>query len=147
VKQYVMVPVPEELEAEVGRFLMAIDMRALAAQDAADDIELEAVLRFLPSLGPECRATLAALASAKGENRSISSLAGELHMSSHQTVGVVQELQDLVWAAFGPKLAVVTTGSTRGPGHGIDWDARQVVLWHELAVIVLAAEEQLASER
>jgi hypothetical protein len=145
-KQYVMVPVPEELEPEVGRFLMAIDMRALAAQGAGD-IELEAVLRFLPTLGDDCRSALHALAAAQDDKLSISELAHQLQWTAHQTVGVVQELQDLLWAAFGPKLAVVATGSTRGPGEGIDWAARQVVLWDELAVIVLEAEEQLGSSR
>ena len=140
-----MVPVPEDLADEVKRYLMQIDMRAAAKERTSLDVET--VCRDLPAFNDRCRLALSALARATltGTHLTVGELAEQLGWASHDTVGVVQELNELVWAAFGPFIALVKKSPTDKHAGAVDWNEREVVVWQELAEAVVSAEASSAT--
>ena len=91
-------------------------------------------------------AVLADAALAERTDLTIGEVATDLQWAEHETVGVVHELNELVWEAFGPMMMIMPTASSEPIAGAIDWNERNVVLWRELAVAVVAAEELLAAE-
>ena len=146
-KNRVMVPVPEELADDVEKFLLETDMRSIAAS-RSDDIDPDAVVDLVQRLNERSRLAFTALADGVllNERTSMGEIARVLHWTNYETVGVIQELQEMVWQAFGPKIAIVSAGGPKDGSATVDWDQRQVIMWKDLAVAVQAAEAQLATE-
>jgi hypothetical protein len=144
VVEYVMVPVPEELADDVARFMMVTDMRRVSEVDT--EVDMQAVVAFIPALNARCRTVLSALANSAqaGSNLTIGELARVLGAPGHETFGVVHELIELVWAAFGPTLSLVQGSAPDLQDGRLDWEARYVFIWRDLAAAVVAAEAQLA---
>ena len=142
--EYVMVPVPEELADDVARFMMVTDMRRVS--EVSTEVDMDAVLAFVPALDPRCRTVFSALANAMlaGDNLSIGELSRILGTPGHETFGVVHQLIELVWAVFGPTLSLVAGSAPDVQNGRLDWDERLVFIWRDLADAVVAAEEQLA---
>jgi hypothetical protein len=145
-KNHVMVPVPEELEEQVHIFLLQTDMRATAARTVTG-VDATSAGALLAAMNDPCRTALIALSDGTVAERhlSVADLARDLHWTPHETIGVIQELQELVWQEFGPKIALVS--GTNGAIGSVDWSVREVILWKELARAVVAAQEQLISEQ
>jgi hypothetical protein len=146
--EYVMVPVPEELAAQAMKFVRQLDMRTRASQEATQ-VDTESAAATMRLLNSRCRTVLSVLAEAAiagRTNLTIGAVASTLQWTEHETVGVVHELNELVWEAFGPMMMIMPTASSEPTAGMVDWNERNVVLWKALAVAVVAAEEQLARD-
>jgi hypothetical protein len=146
--EYVMVPVPEEHADKTKKFVRQLDMRTRSTQEETK-VDTESAAAVIRVLNAGCRTVLSLLADAALADRTdltIGDVATDLQWTEHETVGVLHELNELVWEAFGPMMMIMPTASA-GPIAGmVDWNERNVVLWRELAVAVVAAEAQLAGE-
>jgi hypothetical protein len=120
-------------------------MRSIAAQEGTQ-VDVEAIVEMMPILGTRSRTALSILAKATIVERrlTIGELAKTMQLPEYETVGIVQELMELVWKRFGPTMSVVRTAPLKPKAGAIDWHERQVVVWTALAVAVVAAEAQLA---
>jgi hypothetical protein len=142
--EYVMVPVPEELVTDTKMFLMGLDLRTTAARDG-EGLAPETVDRMLNALNARSRTALSHLATASlaGRHLTMTDLSAITGWTVHDAAGVVTELNALVWEAFGPLMAAV--GDTPDVDRGtLNWDERRVVIWRELASVVVAADEAAA---
>ncbi len=138
-----MVPVPEYLVGGVERFLM---LKSLMTSSEA--LNRDSVARMLPSLNSRCRTAFSVIAQAKlsRDDLSISELAAQLHWTEHETVGVVHELCQLVWAVFGSAIVVAWNLRPDGNQGTVDWSEQTIFATTEIAEAVVAAEGLLAEE-
>ena len=141
---YVMVPVPLELAASAKQFLMEMDMRARAAERGTK-VDAEAVVEMVAVLNPRCREALSVVSEAALNDKppTLRELAASIHRTEYETMGVVQELNDLIWAAFGPLISIVSTAAPEGRPGEINWDGRKVIVWKVLAEAVVTVEQEL----
>lgn len=139
---YVMMPVPEGLTRDVEHFLMATDMRARAA-DRSVEIDAAAVSDLVRALSAPTRTLFMKLSTAALANTSpsVTELARAMQLNVHETIGLVQELSELVWLAFGPFMSVVITAPPDPKAGEIRWDQREVFVWKALAEAVVATPE------
>src|SRR5688572_1536476 len=139
--EYVMVPVPEEHIAEVNKFLMEADMRARAS--ARGTVEVAAVAEMMQALNPLSREVLfrASVAALKEDPLTLRDLAREIKGTEYEVMGVVHQLSESLFQAFGPMLT--TVGAVGRPGE-VDWPGRKVIVWRVLAEAVVAADQELA---
>ena len=138
---YVMMPVPEALTRDVGHFLMETDMARAA--DRRVELDPTSVSDFLRVLNAPCRNAFVKLSEAAltNQNMTLAELARAMHLSEHETMGLVHELSELVWAALGPLLSVVITTPLDTQAGEINWDERKVFVWRSLAEAVVATED------
>ena len=143
--EYVMVPVPEELANEAKRFLMALEARFNAAR-ATGPVDPQLADRLFRALNPRCRTALSLLAPASlaGSHLTVADLAAKAMWTEHEAFGVINELSELVWRAFGPIMGVVPSASAEVDASSINWNERVVVVYKNLAMAVVAAENQSA---
>jgi len=139
---YVMMPVPEGLTRDVEHFLMETDMRARAA-DRGVELDPAPVAELMGVLNAPCRNAFVKLSEAAltDQNLTLAELARAMHLSEHETVGLVQELSELVWAGLGPFLSIVVTTPLDVAAGKVNWDERKVFVWKALADAVVAAPE------
>ncbi len=139
---YVMMPVPEGLTRDVEHFLMETDMRARAA-DRGVELDPAPVSDMMRVLNEPCRSALVTLSESAlaDQNLTLAELARAMHLSEHETMGVFQELSELVWAGLGPFLSVVVTTPLDTRTGRINWDERKVFVWKALAAAVVATQE------
>jgi hypothetical protein len=139
--EHVMVPVPEEHIDDVRSFLMEADMRARArARGTVDAQALAAMVAVLSPLSREVL-LLASVAALRDDPQTLREIAVSTKRSEYEVMGVVQELSERLWEAFGPLL---TTVGAVGRPDKVDWNARKVIVWTVLAEAVVAAEQDLA---
>jgi hypothetical protein len=135
-----MVPVPAQLEEATKLFLMQRDM--VAASKARTNLDPETVRRLLPQFNERCRATLVYLSRETLRRRvpTIADVANAMGWSEHEAAGIVQEVSELVWTAFGPLLSVMR-GEAADLGSGsLNWSVRTIAVWKDLAEAVVASD-------
>ena len=139
---YVMMPVPERLTRDVEHFLMETDMRARAA-DRGVELDPASVSDLIRVLNARCRSAFVKLSEAAlaNQNLTLAELARAMHLSEYETMGLVQELSELVWAALGPFVSIVVTTPLDVAAGKVNWDERKVFVWKALADAVVAAQE------
>jgi hypothetical protein len=137
---HVMVPVPEELRAEVEYFLMVRDM---AFQTTKIPLNKGGFEQLLLELDQACRdvLSLGAAAALLDSDLSIREIADALDWSAHETFGVAHKLCELTVGAVGPKVSIVQGAPDTHRG-SIDMRAKRLVVARDVASIVSAADER-----
>jgi hypothetical protein len=140
--EYVMVPVPEELVADVEKFLVMN-----AVRPGAKVLDPEAVEQLWTTLSAAARELLLRAAEAAREHLlfTVQDAAVAVRCSEHELLGRVVELNNLVKAAGGPRLTLVPMLDDISESDSRVWPltmARDVAdLFLQIAGRVSAAEE------
>jgi hypothetical protein len=130
--EYVMVPVPEELAAEVEVFVRQTSVKA-----AADTLDEDDAACLLRDLDDRSRAFLLQAARAADERAplTVGDAAGALGCSSHEIVGILVELNNTILTAGGPHLTLLPIFR----GESESWPLTMV---RNLAQLFLAADAE-----
>ena len=109
-------------------------------------VDQQSADRLFQALNPRCRTALSLLAPASlaGRHLTVAELAAKAEWSEHEAFGVINEVSELVWAAFGPIIGVVPRTFAKVGSGSINWNERDVVVYKDLAEAVVAADARVA---
>jgi hypothetical protein len=125
---------------------MTIDLLTHAARNG--ELEVEPVLELMRGMKPPCRSLLglACEATLTGTNMTVAEFATAMGRSEHETLGIINETRELLWGTVGNKFSLMATEKVDPNSGSIDWSKKKVVVYHDLANAVLAAEELLSED-
>jgi hypothetical protein len=135
---YVMVPVPEELEAEVGQFILKLSLTAaLSKWDAA------AVQRLLVESSPRARSVVVAMAQGNVEKTTVSDrTVGEaLGIGPNEVVEAAMEVNETCRQNGFPALLLMKSDK-EDDGDGGERLLRRFLIGAEAARLVLAEQRE-----
>jgi hypothetical protein len=76
----------------------------------------------------------------------VAEIASAMQRSEHETLGIINETRELLWGSVGNKFSMLATEKVDASSGSIDWSKMKVVVYHDLANAVLAAEELLSDD-
>lgn len=132
-REYVMVPVPEEFAEEVSRFLQV----ALSA-DERPELEEMVVARAIAALDDGCRALLMIIVDAMVQSRlaTIPALSAELGCSEHEVLGRMMETNQVMRQGRAP-VAMIPLKAPGAPTAALN--DQMIAMAPDVARVVAAA--------